>query len=173
MISWVEDFRREVDYGSWTLRPPASFEEIESLNEFLGFTMPNDLKTFLTMHNGLYGDNNGWEFKIVSSVQDIELDTKEIRASSFKFAHLGDVNTIIQIGYEPNSDIYTIYKCKSEKKINRGWMQGIYHCIPQVADQSGNSGYFEFISDNLESFIRSQYIDPYKLFMQGTPKWHL
>jgi hypothetical protein len=156
-MSWLSDLRAVIDHGYYTFRPPAEEDAIEDLNKFCEFPIPSDLFLFLTIHNGFYGDNNGWEYRIISSTEDIKNDTKRLRNLPHQFEKLGDISTLIQIGYEPNRHCFTIYKCKNEKISTSEIRLGVYHFSPLVPEQPQWKGYCEFVADDLESYIRSRY----------------
>jgi SMI1 / KNR4 family (SUKH-1) len=82
-MQWLETVKN-LDWGCFDIRPPASHDEISDLEKHLDFSLPDDLREFYCVANGLYGDNNGWEFQIIASIQDVIRNIKSIEVGFYK-----------------------------------------------------------------------------------------
>jgi hypothetical protein len=75
----------ELQWGFFEFRPPANPLEIDSLNKILKFEIPNDLREFYLKSNGLYGNNNGWDVPIISSIEDVTQNLSTIKSGNFNY----------------------------------------------------------------------------------------
>jgi hypothetical protein len=67
---WIDQIR-EFEWGAFEIGSPVASSDITVLENHLGFSLPNDLRDFYLIANGIFGDNNGWEYQIIGSVTQV------------------------------------------------------------------------------------------------------
>jgi SMI1 / KNR4 family (SUKH-1) len=155
---WIKALKSDERSFIYEFRPPASQEELDELREILGIPVPQDLESFLLNSNGLYGDNNGWEFGIIYSIDDIKSRTENFRSSIV--SPFPNLKNYVQIGYEPNRHCFSIYLFEDVHNENEKILSGVYNFSPLVESQNWD-GYFDYIGKDLsEYFINWYHLKP-------------
>jgi SMI1 / KNR4 family (SUKH-1) len=159
MKHWVERIR-ELEWGNFDLREPASESQIAALEQLLGVPLPSDLAAFYKRTNGISGDNNGWEYQVIGNTEEVMGNVRSIRNGRKKLNLLEIIYPqvlkkwkVIPLSDGDNAVGMAAFYLTDMREAIDGQMSapGIYRCFVSQPMQIRDPE-FTFVAENLEQF---------------------